>query len=77
MGEILCNTPKTTIKPNKMTINDIQQIIEIYKSYWGTIGLYKNTTFQKIINQNISYLYKINKEIIAFCLMYYIKEKIL
>ena len=63
------------IKPIIMIREDIPQIIEIYKSYWGTIGLYKHSTLQIIINQKISYAYKINNEIIAFCLMHYNKNK--
>ena len=63
-------------KPIKMTKEDIPQIIEIYKSYWGTIGLYKDSTLKKIISQKISYAYKKGGEIIAFCLIYYTKNKI-
>jgi ribosomal protein S18 acetylase RimI-like enzyme len=75
---IFCKKPSketNRCKMNKMTIKDIPQIIEIYKSYWGTIGLYKYSTFEKIINQNISFVYKINNEIISFCLISYAKEK--
>jgi len=77
MGEIIekikniNNKSKNDIKPIIMNIKDIPQIIEIYKSYWGTNGLYKNQTFENIIKQKISYGYEIKKEIIAFCLMHY------
>ena len=64
------------ITPVKITIDDIPQIIEIYKSYWGNTGLYKYSLFQLIIEQNLSYAYKIGDELIGFCLMENIpKEK--
>ena len=83
MGEILesmifCKKPSKNIdgyKMYKMSIKDIPQIIEIYKSYWGTIGLYKYSTFEEMINQNISFVYKINNEIISFCLICYEEKK--
>ena len=58
-------------KPIVMTIKDIPQIIEIYKSYWGTRGLYNITSFIKIIKENLSFALKIENEIIGFCLMDY------
>ena len=57
------------ITPIKITINDIPQIIEIYKSFWGNNGLYKYSFFKYIIEQNLSYGYKIGDELIGFCLM--------
>ena len=48
-----------TINGFIMNIKDIPQIIEIFKSYWGTNGLYKNEIFEKIIKQKISYVYRI------------------
>ena len=60
------------IKPIKMKIKDLPQIIEIYKSYWGERGLFKDSIFKNIIQQNLSYVYKINDEIIGFCLMEYL-----
>ena len=59
------------LKPIIMTIKDIPQIIEIYKSYWGTRGLYKTSSFIKIINEKLSFVLKIENEIIGFCLMDY------
>ena len=59
------------IKPIKMAIEDLPQIAEIFISYWGTMGLYHDTVFERIINQNMSYVYKIHDEVIAFCLMSY------
>ena len=63
------------ILPIKMETKDIQQIIEIYKSYWGYRGLYTNTFFERVIEQNLSYVYKIGEEIIAFCLVENIPTK--
>ena len=63
------------IKPIKMELEDIPQIIEIYKSFWGSIDLYKNSQFKKIIKQNLSYLYKIKNEVIAYCLVEFKNNK--
>ena len=57
------------ILPIKITIKDIPQIIEIYKSYWGNRGLYDYSSFKSIIEQNLSYAFKIGDEIIGFCLI--------
>ena len=59
------------IKPIKMQIEDIPQIANIFISYWGTKCLYKDIIFEKIINQNLSFGYKIKDEVIAFCLVHY------
>ena len=59
------------IKPIKIEIKDIPQIIEIFKSFWGTTDLYTNAEFKKTINQNLSYAYKVNDEIIGCCLVEY------
>ena len=44
-------------------------------SFWGTIDLYKNSEFKRIIKQNLSYLYRIDNEIIAYCLIDFIKKE--
>ena len=59
------------IKPTHMTIEDVPQVAEIFISYWGTMCLYHDTVFERIIDQNISFVYKIQDEVIAFCLMEY------
>jgi len=59
------------IKPDYMTIEDIPQVAEIFISYWGTMCLYHDTVFERIIDQNISFVYRIQNEVIAFCLMEY------
>ena len=57
--------------PIRMVTSDIKEIKEIYISYWGERGLYKDTFLQRIIIQKLSYCFKINNKLIAFCLMYY------
>ena len=59
------------IKPVKMTVEDIPQLAEIFILNWGIMCLYTDKTFKRIINQNMSYVYKIDDEVIAFCLMEY------
>ena len=59
------------IKVDYMKIEDIPQVAEIFISYWGTMCLYHDTVFERIINQNISFVYKIQNEVVAFCLMEY------
>ena len=63
------------IKPVKIILSDIPKIKEIYISIWGTIGLFSNLEFRRVIKQNISYLYKIDNEVIAFCLIDYQKKE--
>ena len=63
------------ILPIKMVTKDIQQVIDIYKSYWGYRGLYSNSFFKRVIEHNLSYVYKIGEEIIAFCLVENIPNK--
>ena len=62
------------IKPIKMTFIDLKQIIEIYKSIWGERGIYDPLTFMETMSQGLSYVYKIEDEVIAFCLVEYINE---
>ena len=57
------------ILPIKMVTKDIQQVIDIYKSYWSYRGLYAYSFLKRVIEQNLSYAYKIGEEIIAFCLV--------
>ena len=59
------------IEPTRMRIEDIPQIADIFISYWGTMCLYEDYVFEGIIRQNLSYVYKIDDEIIAFCLVEY------
>ena len=63
------------ILPMKMEGKDLRQVVEIYKSYWGRRGLYSNSFFKRVIEQNLSYVYKIGEEIIAFCLVENIPNK--
>ena len=77
MGEICgkkeCNKNIiiNNIKSILITIKDIPQISELFISFWGIKNLYTNSYFEFIINQNISYGYKIKNELIACCLMAY------
>jgi len=55
--------------PIKMTEKDIPQIQEIFIFYWGTKSLEDYMEFKRIINYNLSYAYKVNDNLIGFCLM--------
>ena len=59
------------IKPILMTVEDIPQIAEMYILNWGIMCLLPDYVLEMIINKNMSYVYKINDEVIAFCLMEY------
>ena len=59
------------IKPILMTVEDIPQIAEMYILNWGIMCLLPDYALEMIINKNMSYVYKINDEVIAFCLMEY------
>ena len=63
------------ILPMKMEGKDLRQVVEIYKSYWGRRGLYSNSFFQRVLEQNLSYVYRIEEEIIAFCMMENVPSK--
>ena len=73
---LLCEKNKVnesieSIELNSVSISDIPQIKEIFISYWGKRGLYKDSTFKAIIGQKLSYAYKSKNKVIAFCLMCY------
>ena len=55
--------------PIKITEKDIPQIQEIFISYWGTKSLEDYIELKRIINYNLSYAYKVNDNLIGFCLM--------
>ena len=63
------------IKPNKLLIEDIEKLKEIYISFWGTVDLYTDKEFKRLIIQNLSYSYKIDNEVIAYCLIDYKKRE--
>ena len=63
------------LKPIKVKENDIPQIQEIYTTYWKIGGMDSYNGFRNIIIFDKSYCYKINDELIAFCLMEYKKEE--
>ena len=60
-----------TIKPIPVTDEDIPQMNEIYKTFWGIKGIYPDEEYKRIIKQNLSYSYKNGGEIMAFCLLDY------
>ena len=64
-----------SIQINSVSINDIPQLKEIFISYWGKNGLFKDATFKAMIGQKLSYAYKSKKKVIAFCLMCYNERK--
>ena len=59
------------MKPIKVKEIDIPQIQEIYLSYWNEVGMDSYFEYKRIIMYNKSYCYKINDELISFCLMEY------
>ena len=63
------------ILPMKLEGKDLRQVVEIYKSYWGRRGLYANSFYKRVLEHNLSYVYKIGEEVIAFCLMENIPDK--
>ena len=76
MGKQLVDKEKAkrtieNIKPILMTVRDIPQIAEMFILNWGIMCLLPDYALEMIINKNMSYVYKINDEVIAFCLMEY------
>ena len=63
------------IQPIRMSIKDIPQIASIFISYWGEMCLYSYEEFVRIVSQEISYIYKIDDEVIALCLMNFNEHK--
>jgi len=56
-------------KPIRMAEKDIPQIQEIFISYWGTACLEEYMELKRIINYDLSYGYKVNDNLIGFCLI--------
>lgn len=55
--------------------DDIPQINNIIISFWGKNARYNNQFYYKVLKSNFSYVYKIDKEIIAVCLVNCYKEQ--
>lgn len=55
--------------------DDIPQINNIIISFWGKKARYNNQFYYKVLKTNFSYVYKIDKEIIAVCLVNCYKEQ--
>ena len=52
------------IKPVKIILSDIPKIKEIYISIWGTIGLFSNLEFRRVINYILSKIKNIYNNIL-------------
>ena len=52
--------------------NDIPEIKAIGNSFWGKEGVYSDKYYLDILKQNLSYVYKENNIVIAFCLVKYV-----
>ena len=52
-------------------LDDINQLDTISQEIWGESGKYSNNFYTSAINQDLSYVYKENNIIIAFCLIRY------
>ena len=63
------------MKPEKMKIKDLSQLIEMHKSNWGNRGLFKYSVYKSIIEQNLSYVYKVGDDVLGVCLMEYIPSQ--
>ena len=63
------------MKPEKMKIKDLSQLIEMHKSNWGNRGLFKYSVYKSIIEQNLSYAYKVGDDVLGVCLMEYIPSQ--
>ena len=56
-------------KPELALIDDISQINNIIVSFWGKNSKYDNRFYYRVLKHNLSYVYKIENEIIAVCLV--------
>ena len=55
---------------------DIPQINSIMASFWGKRSIYTNDYYLRVLKDGLSYVYKIDKEIIAVCLVGKYEKKI-
>jgi ribosomal protein S18 acetylase RimI-like enzyme len=60
---------KNDYKPELALIDDISQINNIIVSFWGKNSKYDNKFYYRVLKHNLSYVYKIDNEIIAVCLI--------
>ena len=51
------------------TLEDIPEINNIIISFWGKNSIYDNNFYIRVLKHNLSYAYKIDKEMIAICLI--------
>lgn len=55
--------------PILVIYDDIPQINEIIISFWGKKSVYDYNFYYKVLSSNLSYAYKMDKELIAVCLV--------
>ena len=70
----LKNKRQDKFTPILATINDIPDIKKFCYPFWGNEGIYPDEYYDLMINQQLSYIYKLNNEIIALCLLKYEKK---
>ena len=58
-------------QPILADIDDISQIKSLGYSFWGNEGIYSPTFYLELLKQNLSYVYKQKRLIIAVCLVRY------
>ena len=56
-------------KPILATSYDISQINAIIASFWGNRNIYTNSYYTRVLKDCLSYVYRIDREIIAVCLV--------
>ena len=55
--------------PILATLDDISQINSLIISFWGKHSIYNNNFYYRVLKHNLSYGYKIDRELIAICLV--------
>ena len=57
------------LTPILAVYDDIPQINEIIISFWGEKSVYDYQFYYRVLSSNLSYSYKIDKELVAICLV--------
>ena len=68
------DSKKSDYTPSLAIFEDIPQINSIIVSFWGKNSIYTNQYYYQCLKKDLSYVYKIDNEVIAVCLVDY-KEK--
>ena len=64
--------------PILATLDEISQINSLIISFWGKHSIYDNNFYYRVLKHNLSYGYKIDRELIAICLVEkYEREKLI